>query len=66
MRPSFWKAYDSLDTRVKEAARRSYRLFDENPSHPSLHFKKLAGYDTIWSVRVNQSVRAICERDGIL
>jgi hypothetical protein len=43
--PSFWRAYDALDPRVREAARRAYALFSENPNHPSLRFKKLAAYD---------------------
>lgn len=64
VRPSFWRAYEALDPRVKEAARRSYRLFAENPGHPSLRFKKLVGYERVWSVRINDSVRAIAERDG--
>lgn len=64
VRPSFWRAYDALDPRVKEAARRSCRLFAENPGHPSLRFKKLAGHERVWSVRINDSVRAIAERDG--
>lgn len=64
VRPSFWKAYDSLDPRVKESARRCYRLFIENPSHPSLRFKKLAGHDRVWSVRINDSYRALALREG--
>lgn len=64
VRPSFWRGYDALDPRVKEAARRSFRLFAENPAHPSLRFKKLAGHESIWSVRINDSVRVLAERDG--
>lgn len=64
VRPSFWRAYGALDSRVKEAALRCYGLFMENPGHPSLRFKKLAGHDGIWSVRINESFRAIAERDG--
>jgi len=41
-----------------------YAQFARNPSHPSLRFKKLAGYDQIWSVRINDQYRAIGERDG--
>ena len=63
-RPSFWRAYAKLDPRVRETARRAYRLFSENPSHPSLHFKKLGGYENIWSVRINEQYRAIGERRG--
>ena len=63
-RPSFWRACDALDPMIKEAARRSFRLFEENPAHPSLRFKKLAGHDCIWSVRINDSFRALAERNG--
>lgn len=63
-RPSFWRAYAALDPRVKEAARRAYQLFAQNPEHPSLHFKKLQGYDNVWSVRVNEQYRAVGERSG--
>jgi hypothetical protein len=64
VRPSFWRAYDALDPRWKEAARKSYQLFTDDPGHPSLRFKKLAGHDRVWSVRINDSVRALAERDG--
>ena len=64
VRPSFWRAYDALDPRVREVARRVYQLFAENPGHPSLRFKKLAGHERVWSVRINDSFRAIGERDG--
>jgi plasmid maintenance system killer protein len=63
-RPSFWRAYDALDARVQEAARRAYRLFGENPEHPSLRFKKLGGYEHVWSVRINEQFRAVGERKG--
>lgn len=63
-RPSFWRAYASLDPRARAAARRAYSLFAENPSHPSLRFKKLGGYEHVWSVRINEQYRAIGERRG--
>lgn len=63
-RPSFWRAYESLDPHVREAARRAYRTFEENPNHPSLRFKKLDGYEHVWSVRINEQYRAVGERQG--
>jgi len=48
----------------RKAARRAYALFAENPSHPSLRFKKLGGYDHVWSVRINAQYRAVGERGG--
>jgi len=63
-RPSFWRAYAALDPRVKGAAREAYRLFANNPDHPSLRFKKLQGYDNVWSVRITEQYRAVGERKG--
>ena len=63
-RPSFWRAYAALGNEAREAARRAYRLFAENPAHPSLRFKKLGGFENYWSVRVSAQYRAIGERQG--
>lgn len=63
-RPSFWRAYARLHEPVRQAARRAYALFAQNPDHPSLRFKKLAGHDHVWSVRINEQYRAVGERDG--
>jgi plasmid maintenance system killer protein len=46
------------------AAQRAYALFAEDPKHPSLRFKKLGGYDDVWSVRINEQYRAIGTRHG--
>jgi hypothetical protein len=64
VRPSFWRAYGTLDPRTREAARRAYRLFSSDPAHPSLHFKKLGGYESVWSVRITEQYRAVGERHG--
>jgi mRNA-degrading endonuclease RelE of RelBE toxin-antitoxin system len=63
-RPTFWHAYESLDARIRKAARRAYRLFADNAQHPSLRFKKLGGYDDLWTVRISEQYRAVCERRG--
>ena len=63
-RPSFWRAYARLSEPNRMAARRAYALFAQNPDHPSLRFKKLAGYARVWSVRVYEQYRAIGERHG--
>jgi hypothetical protein len=64
VRPSFWRAYADLDPRIRITARRVYGLFGDNPDHPSLRFKKLAGYEDIWSVRINEQYRAVGQRRG--
>ena len=63
-RPSFWRAYKRLSEPNRQAARRAYTIFTENPDHPLLRFKKLGGYDHVWSVRINEQYRAIGERRG--
>lgn len=63
-RPSFWRAYEALDPAARKAARESYSLFGQNPHHPSLRFKKLGGYERVWSVRVTEKHRAVGERHG--
>jgi plasmid maintenance system killer protein len=64
VRPSFWRAYERLDAKAQRAAREAYGLFETNPDHPSLRFKKLGGYENIWSVRINEQYRAVGERNG--
>ncbi len=37
----FWKCYDDLPKTVQESADQCYGLLKADPSHPSLHFKKI-------------------------
>lgn len=57
--PSFWSAYTRLDEGIKRSARKAYRLWAENPFHPSLHFECINSEENIWSVRVTRDCRAI-------
>ena len=57
--PSFWTAYRSLDEIIKRSARKAYRLWAQNPFHPSLHFKCINREENIWAVRITRSYRAI-------
>ena len=63
----FWKAYDDLSVTVQKQARASYRLFRNNPYHPSLHFKMRSSLP-IYSARVNLDYRAVgtLEEDTIV
>ena len=54
--PRFWRSYRALSKAVRQQADRSYELLKDNPSHPSLHFKKVGQF---WSVRVGLHYRAI-------
>jgi hypothetical protein len=57
--PSFWAAYGSLEENVKRSTRKAYRLWSENPFHPSLHFKCINQEESIWSVTVTLRHRAV-------
>jgi hypothetical protein len=60
--PPFWTAFRDLPPTVQVAARKAYRRFRADPSHPSLQFKKL--YDTRYSIRVTRGYRALGQREG--
>jgi hypothetical protein len=57
--PSFWAAYDILNADVKRRARKAYRLWVENPFHPSLYFKCVNREENVWSVRITRGYRAL-------
>lgn len=57
--PSFWAAYRAQPERTRLAARKAYRLWRENPFHPSLHFKCVQAEERIWSVRITLQHRAL-------
>ncbi|MEG4417048.1 hypothetical protein QUA70_00365 [Microcoleus sp. LAD1_D5] len=52
----FWECYNALPETVKLSADRCYELLKADPTHPSLHFKKVGKY---WSVRAGQDYRAL-------
>jgi len=56
---SFWAAYKDVDDSVRRAARKAYRLWAENPFHPSLHFKCINEEEAVWAVRVTRRYRAL-------
>jgi len=64
VRPSFWRAYDRLAPAIKACAKSAWKLFERDPHHPSLRFKKLQAHDNLWSVRINEQYRAVGVRSG--
>jgi len=52
----FWQCYNALPKNVQRTADECYELLKVDPSHPSLHFKKLG--KKYWSVRAGLSYRA--------
>jgi len=55
----FLRAYRKLPKDVREQARKAYRLFRENPQHPSLNFKLVHPNQPIYSARISRGYRTI-------
>ncbi|MDQ6631048.1 MAG: hypothetical protein M3Y82_04730 [Verrucomicrobiota bacterium] len=64
VRPSFWRAYEGLSPPVKARAKITWQLFERDPRHSSLHFKKLQARNNLWSVRITDQYRAVGVRSG--
>ena len=62
--PSFWTAYEPLELEIKQRARKAYRLWAQNPFHPSLRFKCINTEEGIWSARITLGYRAIGLLEG--
>lgn len=60
--PDFWDCYNELPAHIQKKADKKFELLNDNPSHPSLHFKKVA--DDLWSARVGLSCRALGTKSG--
>jgi len=58
---SFWLGYHKLPAQTRRHAVKQYNLWLENPSHPSVNFKKVGKF---WSARVTGSYRAVGVMDG--
>jgi hypothetical protein len=59
--PRFWAAYRALPEDVQRRARKAYRLWQNDPLHPSLRFKKVG---RLWSARVDAHHRALADVRG--
>ena len=60
----FLAYYNELPAQVREQARKNYRLWKQNPNHPSLRFKRIHATEPIYSVRVGRQWRALGLREG--
>jgi hypothetical protein len=55
----FQRLFSELPFDTQRDAKRAYRLFQSNPAHPGLQFKKLEGEHNIYSVRIGLEFRAL-------
>jgi hypothetical protein len=60
----FRDAFTRLPSEIKKRARDAYELFQHDPGHPSLRFKRLHGTEQeIYSARITRDYRAVGVRD---
>ena len=55
----FRKQYAAATSRQQAQIKKSYKLWRENPSHPSIRFKKVHATEPIYSARVDLDWRAL-------
>ena len=60
----FREAYANLPEPVRRQARRAYRLFRRDPSHPCLNLTKVDHENDVYSVRIGRGYRALVLLDG--
>ena len=60
----FREALARLPVHVRRQAREAYRLFSQNPNHPSLRFKPVHATRPIYAARVSRDYRAVGIVDG--
>jgi hypothetical protein len=56
--------YRVLPEHVREQARQAYALFQQDPHHPSLRFRRVHPTRPIFSARVGIDYRVVGIRDG--
>jgi hypothetical protein len=53
--------FEKLPRKIQNLARKSFSLLKENPTHPSLHFKKVGHF---WSIRIGLHHRALAVKQS--
>ncbi|WP_027249260.1 type II toxin-antitoxin system RelE family toxin [Planktothrix agardhii] len=59
----FRKMFADLPEQVQEQTRKAYQQFRQDPSYPSLRFKKIHPKLPIYSARINRDYRAVGQLD---
>lgn len=55
----FWNLFSTLPSDIQNLAVKNYKLWRQNPSHPSLHFRRLKGSEDRFTVRIGDHYRAL-------
>lgn len=60
----FRAALEALPSHIQRQAIEAYKLFQQNPHHPGLRFRRVHPTMPIYSVRITAAYRALGIRDG--
>ena len=61
---TFIKFYKKIPVDIKERTKKSLEFLQNNPQHPSLGHKKMAGQKDIFEIRVSQNYRITYQKIG--
>ncbi|MBZ5634927.1 MAG: hypothetical protein LAO55_17540 [Acidobacteriia bacterium] len=62
--PQFWRRFASLPREAQKLAAKNYQLWQQDPQHPSLRFRRLKGSDDLYTVRIGDRYRAIGQMEA--
>jgi hypothetical protein len=57
--PQFWKLFYELPKQVQHRANKAYRIWQQYPDAPGLHFKRVGKRRPVYSVRLGEDERAL-------
>ena len=61
---TFIRIYKKLPAEVQDRADKVLSFLELDASHPSLHNKKMAGYEDIYEIRVSKNYRITYQKIG--
>jgi mRNA-degrading endonuclease RelE of RelBE toxin-antitoxin system len=60
----FRREFRRLPDEVQRRARAAYQRFQQDPFHPSLHFRRVNQVEPVYSVRIGLTYRAVALVEG--
>jgi hypothetical protein len=57
----FWNLFEEMPPAVQSVAKKNFEILKQNPSHPSLRFKKIGN---LWSARAGLGYRALALQEA--
>lgn len=59
----FWDTFAQLPPPIQKLAKRIYRRWEQDPYHPSLHFKPVIPEKSLYSVRIGEHWRVLGRKE---